>query len=323
MVRHLYTVFSIFVGMLAVSTALPHTDQTTGDEKGFNGSAGRRNSSRQLRTRIPDKRRERNVVPDIVGVKNGSLEEDLQQLKREHSVSFPSRLSGTESADSLQKTTPNQNVLQICRRVHLNFARAANGRDMHGGDFVRGEWFHRYGINIYADGHDGTSNLHPMIFDSSNLESNGLVGNKEIFSLGSPNFDCGGFGIGHGGKEGAPGENCEPLGNVLIPSRKAGSDSLTSSERLKVSKPSLGGVLHFKFSKLTKVENIGLLNISGANQIIAVRNDGGMENIDLVPVGQNGSQNVSLDLDQVNELFVILHSFGAVSGLDLCIVFDQ
>lgn len=205
--------------------------------------------------------------------------------------------------------------------MKLNFARAANGRDMHGGEFVRGEWLHRYGVNIDAESHDGSNNLHPMIFDSSNVESNALAGNKDIFELGSPNFDCGGFGHGRGGKEGAPGENCRHLGNLLIPSRKSRIQS--SRERGRTSKSLPGGILVFEFSKLTKVDNIELLNVSRGNQIKAVHNDGTLETIDLVSMGKNGFQNVPLDLEHVKELHVKFHSFAAVSGIDLCVVVDQ
>lgn len=252
---------------------------------------------------------------------NIMFQQDLDQLKKEHSSSgFLSSESGGYQFNDQEQ---DQSLIQLCKRVDLNFAKAANGRGMSGGDFVRGEWFRGYGLNIYAKGHDGNDNIHPMIFDSANVNSNILADIKDLSALGSPNSDCGGWGVGVGGKEGKSGENCQPLGNVLIPSRKkSGSPTFNLNTRGRSYQPPLGGVLIFEFNKETKVDNIGFLNIGESDQIMAIHNDGSLENIELDFLGQNGFQNVPVDLDNVNWLYINLHSFGAVTGLDFCVIFD-
>mmetsp|Transcript_15226 Transcript_15226/g.31567 ORF Transcript_15226/g.31567 Transcript_15226/m.31567 type:complete len:305 (+) Transcript_15226:190-1104(+) len=206
-------------------------------------------------------------------------------------------------SNTYSQQQPHADEISVCRKMTLDFSKASNGRSMFAGAFVRGDWFHSFGVNIDAEGHDGSKNVHPMIFDSGNVENNGM--GNQAFALGSPNFDCEGFGVGAGGKIGKAGENCKPLGNMLIPSQKPVQ--------------STGGVLIFEFLKTTTVENIGFLNLGSSDQIMVVRKDGSMEKISLFSVGQNGYQNINLDMENVQKLHVSLHSFGAVTGLDLCI----
>mmetsp|Transcript_25496 Transcript_25496/g.46032 ORF Transcript_25496/g.46032 Transcript_25496/m.46032 type:complete len:81 (-) Transcript_25496:194-436(-) len=64
----------------------------------------------------------------------------------------------------------------------------------------------------------GGENTLPRIFDSGNPggETRYACGDSD---LGTPNEKCSknpGPGRGIGGEPGSPGENCEPLGNVLI-----------------------------------------------------------------------------------------------------------
>ncbi len=206
-------------------------------------------------------------------------------------------------SNTYSQQQPHADEISVCRKMTLDFSKASNGRNMFAGAFVRGDWFHSFGVSIDAEGHDGSKNVHPMIFDSGDVESNGM--GNHAFALGSPNFDCEGFGVGAGGKIGKAGENCEPLGNMLIPSQKPAQGT--------------GGVLIFEFHKTTTVENIGFLNLGSNDQIKVIRDDGNMEKLSLFSVGQNGYQNINLDVENVQKLHVSLHSFGAVTGLDLCI----
>lgn len=241
---------------------------------------------------------------------NSMVQQDLSQINGEQSgSSFLTSQGGSQF----------QEQIQVCLPIHLNFAKAANGRTLSGGEFVRGEWFHKYGLKIYAKGHDGKNDIHPMIFDSSHVESNGLGGSHDVFALGSPNFDCEGFGVGSGGKIGRAGENCEPLGNLLIPSRNPRSPNLNLSTGGQSSQPPLGGVLIFEFNEVTKVETIGVLNVRDSDEIMIVHNDGNYDKVELSSLGQNGFQNIHLDMDSVKKLYINLHSFGAVTGLDLCV----
>jgi len=196
---------------------------------------------------------------------------------------------------------------------------------MYGGNFVGNEWLHTYGVKIYAEGHDGRGNLHPMIFDSSNVENNVLGNNiKDKFSLGSPNVDCGGFGVGMGGRAGQSGENCRPLGNILIPSRRPGSpETRDIKTEGAFSKPLLGGVLIFEFHKWTRVNSVEMLNIMEDSEILATLNNGNSAQIGLVSVGQNGFQSIAIDLENVRKLYFKLNSFTGVVGMDLCILVDN
>ena len=74
------------------------------------------------------------------------------------------------------------------------------------------EWI-ELGLVLNASGGVGTL---PRLFDTFNPRGpNGSGGDAD---LGSPNESCPvpGPGIGQGGALGEIGENCEPLGNVLI-----------------------------------------------------------------------------------------------------------
>jgi hypothetical protein len=333
------TVIKLFICCVVTkwspSTALHNFDERNGQENTQNDQLDEGKHPRQLRSSSIQRyssQGERIIGHDVAAEQITRLNEpdendiefqqDLNQLKREHSKS--SVLFGESRGHTFKDQDQDQSSIEVCRKMNLNFAKAANGRGMSGGEFVRGEWFHRYGVNIYAEGHDGKDTLHPMIFDSSHVESNGLGSNTDVFSLGSPNFDCMGFGVGKGGKEGKPGENCQALGNLLIPSpsRNPGLQNFNLNTKGRSDQPPLGGVLIFEFNTKTKVDSVGFLNIGDSDQIMVIYNDGSLEKIDLFSLGQNGFQNARLDLDDVNKLYINLHSFGAVTGLELCVVVD-
>eukprot|EP00534_Pseudo-nitzschia_fraudulenta_P003474 CAMPEP_0201136326 /NCGR_PEP_ID=MMETSP0850-20130426/54825_1 /ASSEMBLY_ACC=CAM_ASM_000622 /TAXON_ID=183588 /ORGANISM="Pseudo-nitzschia fraudulenta, Strain WWA7" /LENGTH=331 /DNA_ID=CAMNT_0047407619 /DNA_START=59 /DNA_END=1054 /DNA_ORIENTATION=- len=320
---------------LFTAMALPALDRTAGQDNAQNDQPEVEKYSRQLRVntnrnsiqggsndRHDMKVRERNNVKEPAVQTSNIVEQDLEQLKYEH-LSSSLTVNDVGGDQFKVQKQPDQSLLQVCRRMKFNFAKAANGRAMTGGEYVRGEWFHRYGINIYAEGHDGIKNLHPMIFDSTDVQMNGLVGDKRYLALGSPNFDCGGFGVGIGGAEGKPGENCQSLGNVLIPSPKPGTpDSSYSITRDDYFQSSVGGILIFEFNQRTRINSIGFLNVGGHDEIMAFHNDESFQKIELESVGQNGFQNVPLHLDNVSRMFITLHSFAAVTGIDLCIIVD-
>lgn len=93
------------------------------------------------------------------------------------------------------------------------------------------------------------------IFDTSTQ-------NSEDPDLGSPNQQCSpsGPGVGKGGIPGAPGENCEPQGNVLII-----QESYTKPNGSFNSEPDdnvFGGSITFSFDcALEKLLSIGLMDI--------------------------------------------------------------
>lgn len=191
-----------------------------------------------------------------------------------------------------------------CTTLELDFDKAEDGRPLAGRTFVADEWFPQLGIKISAKSHDGPQNVHPMIFDSENIDE------SESSHLGSPNNACGGPGEGDGGKIGAQGEICELLGNVLIPSRKDG----TSGD-------SEFGILVFEFHEDTTVNSISLLNVDDdESQVTITQEDGTSTNIALSSVGQNGFQTIEVGLEKVNEFAVSLKSLAAVASLSLCIL---
>eukprot|EP00537_Pseudo-nitzschia_pungens_P008935 CAMPEP_0172380922 /NCGR_PEP_ID=MMETSP1060-20121228/70687_1 /TAXON_ID=37318 /ORGANISM="Pseudo-nitzschia pungens, Strain cf. cingulata" /LENGTH=331 /DNA_ID=CAMNT_0013108689 /DNA_START=107 /DNA_END=1102 /DNA_ORIENTATION=+ len=331
MMRRLAIVFCIVVAAVGPSMALPTAEEriengtiTTTTAATTSSSNDRGTPARQLRSRISNDpggaatTATATATTTTTTTTTTTIPQDLPQLHQ--------RGRSTEAA---APTSGQHGVLQVCRRTSLTFARAANGRTLQGGEFVMGEWFHKYGVSISARGHDGDHNLHPMVFDSSGVERNGLVGNRDVFALGSPNFECGGFGRGRGGMVGGPGENCKTLGNLLVPSRKPGSPTLGSTSSTSTSSggrptwSSPGGILVFHFSRLTKVRSIDLLNVGERDQVTVFRGNGDVETFDLVSKGPNGFQSVPLGLDQAQQLVVTFHSFAAVAGLDLCIVVDQ
>lgn len=97
--------------------------------------------------------------------------------------------------------------------VTVNFDKAANGTALPAGLYVEKEW-ETLGLTLFAEGGVGTL---PRLFDTANPggATNDDCGDRD---LGAPNKECpgGGPGEGVGGEPGAPGENCDPLGNVLI-----------------------------------------------------------------------------------------------------------
>mmetsp|Transcript_8119 Transcript_8119/g.12862 ORF Transcript_8119/g.12862 Transcript_8119/m.12862 type:complete len:344 (+) Transcript_8119:85-1116(+) len=211
-------------------------------------------------------------------------------------------------------------AIPTCQSVRMDFQKAADGRELLGGSFVENEWFHTYGVKIKSHDHDGKKSVHPMIFDSFNVESNELESN-DVFFLGSPNFECGGFGVGQGGREGKVGENCESLGNLLVPARRSGGSNKKQKDAS--SSQSSGGVLVFEFKTYAVVKEIGLLNVAENSQVQVLHNDGTSATIDLESVGVNGYQRVPLNVANVDTLSVSLTTLAGVSNLDLCLEMEE
>jgi hypothetical protein len=150
-----------------------------------------------------------------------------------------------------------------------------------------------------------------MLFDTENTGSNGIT-IPEISSLGSPNVDCtdDASGIGDGGMVGRSGENCEPLGNVLI-AKKVGLP--TEEDQY--------GVLTFEFDDEVEVfYEIGFLNILGSNSSVVFYQENRPPTITpLMSVGQNGLLKiVPSNLRNVKKMVVDMQSFSAVTHLKFC-----
>lgn len=200
-----------------------------------------------------------------------------------------------------------------CTDKQLNFAKASDRRPIPGGSMVQNEFVRKYGVKVTAQSRSDSKSVYPMIFDTENAGSNG-IDIPEISGLGSPNVDCTAeeaSGIGDGGKIGGSGENCEPLGNVLI-AKKVGLS--TEEDQYGI------GLLIFEFDDKAEIfYEIGLLNIIGSDSSISFYfEDGSATNTPLVSVGQNGLQIVRWDLRNVKKIVVDMGSFSAVTHLKFC-----
>ena len=104
-----------------------------------------------------------------------------------------------------------------------------------------------YGLTLSASGGEGDS---PRIFDTGNPGSQ-EEGDPD---LGTPNESCGGPGIGEGGRQGMPGENCQFLGNVLIIQEPGNGNMGIPDDNMN------GGEMTLNF-KGQYVKEIGLLDV--------------------------------------------------------------
>lgn len=100
----------------------------------------------------------------------------------------------------------------------IDFDKTGAGSALTSDHYVRHEWLKTHGVAITATATAGsgyTPQGKARIFDTANPGADDATGDPD---LGSPNIMCpgGGVGIGAGGEPGKTGENCAPLGNVLI-----------------------------------------------------------------------------------------------------------
>jgi hypothetical protein len=122
----------------------------------------------------------------------------------------------------------------------------------------------------------------------------------------------GGPGVGDGGIPGSSGENCLPLGNVLI---------IQESEKESIDDNFAGGVICFEFSSPVDVISIGLLNIpSLRGDFLEVEFLGSFEpfRVDVLGFGKNSVQRIELNLMNVKRLCLYLLGEGAVTDLLFC-----
>jgi hypothetical protein len=199
-----------------------------------------------------------------------------------------------------------------CTDKQLTFAKASGGRPLAGGFLVHDEFLDNYGVKITAKSQNDSSKIvRPMLFDTENARSNGME-IPEIYSLGSPNQDCAAeaSGIGDGGKLGELGQNCEPLGNVLIAKKVA----------LPTEEDQYGGILTFEFdNEIEVLYEIGLLNILGIDSSITFyQDDGSSMTTPLESVGQNGLLILRSNIRNVKKIVVNMRSFSAVTHLNFC-----
>ena len=195
--------------------------------------------------------------------------------------------------------------------VTIDFDTLPDGTPLRGGDYVQAEYDRAHGVWLSASG--GFLNIPiPLLLDTSDTGSSDFD-----VSLGSPNEQCSpsGPGVGSAGEPDAPGENCEPQGNVLVNQRQSGdNDDVTSTIR-------------FDFaSKVQSVHQIGLMNIglNGASIRISYMDESGeqTETMTVAGLGKNSVQTVPINTEKVSRLFVDMTGLGAVTFVDICVGSD-
>jgi hypothetical protein len=174
------------------------------------------------------------------------------------------------------------------------------------GKYIKDEYA-QYGLTLSARGGEGDL---PRIFDTSN------PGTQEEGDpdLGSPNYSCGGPGKGVGGEKGKPGENCIPLGNVLIIQEPGNGDMTIPDDNVE------GGemTLHFQGQY---VKEIGLLDIDYKTKMVIEfnRSSGVTRRTVNVPLlGDNSYQVIDINIESVKSITLKLSRSGSVSFVSFC-----
>jgi len=204
-----------------------------------------------------------------------------------------------------------------CEPLTVNFDKAANGTTLEAGTCVENEWL-SYGMTLFAEGGEG--NL-PCLLDTANPGSEKNGGDPD---LGAPNRECtpSGPGKGVGGEPGSPGENCDPLGNVLI-IQEPGVDVPDDNRK--------GGIINldFPFKGGQYVYEIGLLDIDYDTSVKVIYEEDdvtveedlaavGEYTIDVPLLGDNSKQVVPINQDRVRWIKVMLARSGAVTHVKFC-----
>jgi hypothetical protein len=206
---------------------------------------------------------------------------------------------------------PSPAPTKFCIAESVTFDTAANGTALPGGEYVQNEWL-AFGLFLSCSGKNVLGDI-PRLFNTSDP----VDGEFGDLDLGSPNQGCNpsGPGIGSGGAPGAPGENCDPLGNVLMCQEDNDNPDIPDDA-------SKGGVITFEFtSDVVEVTEIGLLDVSKGTEIIVETFDGTDMKAETVPVprlGENANQTVSINKKNIVKLKVIMSKSGAVTFISFC-----
>lgn len=192
----------------------------------------------------------------------------------------------------------------VCINYTIAFDTYPNGTTIPPGTYVQNEWFDAYGIILAAA---GGFDDRPRIFDTTNPVKDP--------DLGAPNDKCTppGPGKGLGGVPGTPGENCEPLGNVIIIQEDNDDPSIPDDEQR-------GGQITFFFTRgVDYISECGLMDIEGNDTEIFVDHEGQTTTIPIIGTGNNGVQTIEIGLSSVTKLVVDFHTSGAVTFITFCL----
>lgn len=197
-----------------------------------------------------------------------------------------------------------------CVNVMVDFSKDANDNDLQAGAYVDNEW-EAFGLVLSSSGGFGSL---PRLFDTSNASNNASDGDSD---LGSPNSMCtpSGPGVGKGGLPGSAGENCEPLGNVLIIQEDNSETNIPDDN-------ASGGTIVFDFVvEAVSVNEIGILDLDEPTVVTVVHlTNLGMEEtvIDLPRLGQNSAHTETINIEMVSQVRVDFAGSGAVTSISFC-----
>ena len=207
------------------------------------------------------------------------------------------------------RTSSEEEKTEQCVDRLVDFSKSAKGSPLRGGMYIDDEWA-EIGLTISSRGGHGSR---PRLFDTSN------PGTMEFGDpdLGSPNEYCStrGPGIGNGGVPGAKGENCRPLGNVLIIQE--------DNDNLAIPDDNVnGGTITFAFAPgKADVYEIGLLDVDyDCSLFVLHATDGGIkaEKIQVPLLGDNSVQTVSINKNNVKLIHLYASRSAAVTFLSFC-----
>jgi hypothetical protein len=177
--------------------------------------------------------------------------------------------------------------------------------DEPGGGSAPGNLFPDFVLSVINN--SGPQSL--IIFDSSNPTG-------EDPDLGSPNETCGGPGVGVGGEVGQPGENCVPLGNLLV----IAEDIVDGDGNGLVDDPDDevdGGQIILKWNSPTAPIRIVLMDIDSESAAVAISNDTLVVSVNATDLGDNSAQTIDLTgYPATDQMVVRFSSSGAVAEIE-------
>lgn len=130
----------------------------------------------------------------------------------------------------------------------------------------------------------------------------------------SPNIQCTPSGPGRGrpGQPGQEGENCAPLGNVLIVQEKSVETVPEASIE--------GGMILFSFpEEAERIDFLTLFNVEGSASSVTVVYDGTQrKEFAVTGLGRNAVQKVGINLEKVTSILVVFSGPSAVMNMSGC-----
>jgi hypothetical protein len=215
------------------------------------------------------------------------------------------------TAPSVAPSSAPSSCANCANPVTIDFEVAGDGTALTSSDYVRFQWYNKYGVTVTASSPSGyTPDGMARIFNTATP----VTDDEGDADLGSPNLWCAasGPGRGRGGRSGMPGENCQALNNVLI---------IQESNKAVADDAACGGTLTFDFETPVTLQDFGLLDIDEDNlpQISVCTSDGGQHSFSAVGLGDNSYQKVEICLENVIQLQICFPGSGAVTHLDICV----